>query len=624
MQAQVKDEVQEAEPLDSASQKSVTDWLMHVISGKQQEEEHLRTPAQGAPKMEPLINMTAPVVPKVMNGHGAAETNGSTPEAWTGLFTAEDLCGAPVIPLPLPVEESKDAITADDVCWVPEDRRLKPEPLIITRSAAVVQPQGQMASVFDISREPAPHFAHETAGQTFAPEEKEITAADISRQWVIDEMEQTTAPEPTPEPIAEPIPLPDYSAQIASVPAPEVIAEPEPVANFASDPFAVVEPKSVPNFASDPFAVVEREPVAAFAPEPVAAVEPEPIAAIAPEPAVAPEPIVAAEPTVANDPFAFAAGLFAEKPAPAPVIETPATKVAPEPQIDVAPVAYAEPVEYAYADPDPEPVVSQAKVIDAEQTTTMRGEAMPEPEIVHESGTYADHYEEPAVAEPVARTDEKVWAKEGYWEGVRRGVHDSEQRILEGKIGEGNITDAKAAEGKIAGGEVEKGLGKPQAPADHGYFGSYLGPDEVEEIEKAKPDGWSQSWRTLIRLGSALPWLSRALPALEAGMGGQVGPPAAPQGGAAPGASAEMQQDVAGMRLVQYEIRTTVQDHAAHLKRMEEQLTRVRESVESKAAQKELTENVQSAMKMVKLVGIGLGGLLVLLIVLAVMMIMRH
>ena len=596
---------------------------MHVISGKQQAgDEPARTAAQGAPKMEPLINMTAPAMPKEMNGNGALETNGSAPEAWTGLFTAEDLCGAPVIPLPPKVEEpesAKDEISADDVCWVPEDRRLKPEPLIITREVAAAPPQQPMAPVVDIGRAPAPHFSIETANQAFVPEEKEITAADISRQWVIDEMEQSrvAVEAPEPEPIAEPIPQPDYAAQIAPVPA--VIAEPEPVVSVAPEPIAFVK--------ADP------EPIFAAAPEPIFAAAPEPIFAAAPEPIIAPEPIVAPEPIAFSaDVFAerpaptpvvesaiadvFAerpapapvvesaiADVFAERPAPAPVVESAFAEVAAESQIDVAPVAYAE----------PEPVVSEAKVIEARQPAAMHGEVMPE--IVHESATYADQ-EEPAIAEPVTRTDEKVWAKEGYWGEVRRGVQDSEQRVLEGKIKEGNIAE----------GEIEKGLGKPQQPADHGYFGSYLGPEEVEEIEKAKPDGWSQSWRTLIRLGSALPWLSRALPALEAGMGGQPGPPAAHGigGGATAGASAEMQQDVAGMRLVQYEIRTTVQDHSAHLKRMEEQLTRVRESVESKAAQKELAENVQSAMKMLKIVGIGLGGLLVLLVVLAIVMIMRH
>lgn len=603
MQAQaMKDEVQEAQPLDSAAQKSVTDWLMHVISGKQQPaEEPLRTAAQGAPKMEPLVNMTAPAMPKEMNGTAAAETNGSAPETWTGLFTAEDLCGAPVIPLPPRVEEpepAKDEISADDVCWVPEDRRLKPEPMIITRPEAAAPPQAQMATVLDITRDPAPHFSGESAARAFALE-KEITVADISRQWVIDEMEQTNAAvaEPEPEPIAEPVPEP-YAAQVLSVAAPEVIAEPEPVAHFAAEPIAAIEP------------------------EPIAAIEPEPVVAVA-EPMAFSTDVFAERPAPAPVMDSAVADVFADRPAPAPVMESavaPEPIVAPEPQIDVAPFAYAEPVAYeqsvAYA--EPEPVVAEADVVEAGQTAAMHGEVMPE--IVHESPTYADHEEQPTVAEPVAHADEKVWAKEGYWEGVRRGVHDSEQRILEGKI----------TEGKIAEGEIEKGLGKPQQPADHGYFGSYLGPEEVEEIEKAKPEGWSQSWRTLIRLGSALPWLSRALPALEAGMGSQAGPPAGPGaaqgmgGGATAGASAEMQQDVAGMRLVQYEIRTTVQDHSAHLKRMEEQLTRVRESVESKAANQELAENVQSAMKMLKMVGIGLGGLLVLLIVLAVVMIMKH
>jgi len=218
--------------------------------------------------------------------------------------------------------------------------------------------------------------------------------------------------------------------------------------------------------------------------------------------------------------------------------------------------------------------------------------------------------------EPDQYAGVKVWAKGGYWEGSHPAADGTEPPVVQGKI----------EDGKIAEGKIEKGPVTAQQNAARGYFGSYLAPEDLEEIEKAKPEGWSQSWRTLIRLGSALPWLSRALPALEAGMGYHPGAAAGPamDQGAAPAVNSEVKQDVAGMRLVQYEIRTSVQDHSAPLKRMEEQLTRVRDSVEAKAANRELAEDVQSAMKMLKMVGISLGGLLVILIVLALVMVMKH
>lgn len=543
MQAQVKDELQELQPTDSASQKSVTDWLMHVISGKQQPaEERLRAVTQETAQPDSIFALDPPPPPKEMNGAAA--------EPWTGAFTAEDLCGAPVIPMPPRVEKAApetDEITANDVCWVPEERRLKPQPIV-----AQAPPQASAVMDLDITREPAPRFARETA--TPVAEEQEITAADISRQWVIDEMEQAAAATAPPEPEPEPEPEQVYVPQLVSLPVREEIAAPEPIATVAAEPEIVPEPMATP--ADNPFATPADIPFAASADT---AMETEP------------------EPTPVE---------------PMPVLES----------------AVAAEVEVAQA--EPEMVVGE---VEGKATETAAADEIEMPEFSSNSAMDRAGEAHATVAETPASADAKVWAKGGYWEGMHPAVDGTEQPFIEGKVGEA----------KIGEGEIEKAPGTAQQNASRGYFGSYLAPEDLEEIEKAKPEGWSQSWRTLIRLGAALPWLSRALPALEPGLGNHPGAAAGPgmPQGPVPGTTSE---DVAGMRLVQYEIRSTVQDHSTHLKRMEEQLARVRESVESKSADRELAEDVQSAMKLLKIVGIGLGGLLVILIVLALVMVMKH
>ncbi|MGH7134462.1 MAG: hypothetical protein ACREHD_01905, partial [Pirellulales bacterium] len=124
---------------------------------------------------------------------------------------------------------------------------------------------------------------------------------------------------------------------------------------------------------------------------------------------------------------------------------------------------------------------------------------------------------------------------------------------------------------------------------------------------------------------SALPWLSRALPTLEAGLPNSENAGASTDQTAAPGMPADVRQDVAGMRMVQYEIRTTVQDHSQNLKRLEDQLGRVREAVDSKASDDaELTASVNAAMRKLRIVGFVLGSLLLVLILLVALLVAKH
>ena len=110
---------------------------------------------------------------------------------------------------------------------------------------------------------------------------------------------------------------------------------------------------------------------------------------------------------------------------------------------------------------------------------------------------------------------------------------------------------------------------------------------------------------------------------IGASLDGQNAPGAETGITAAAGAPAEVRQDVAGLRLVQYEIRTTVQDHTLQLKRIDEQLGRIRESLEPKSADADLVENVKSMSRLVRIVGAGLGGL-VLVLILLVAILLAH
>lgn len=139
-------------------------------------------------------------------------------------------------------------------------------------------------------------------------------------------------------------------------------------------------------------------------------------------------------------------------------------------------------------------------------------------------------------------------------------------------------------------------------------------PEELREIDNARPENMNAAWKTLLRLGSVLPLVARALPMMENAPGGEPNT----------GLVHEVRQEVAGMRMVQYEMRTAVQDHALQLKRVEEQLTRMRQSMESDTSENdELVESVKSTVKLVRMMGIGLGALLAILIVM-VAILMTH
>ncbi len=140
--------------------------------------------------------------------------------------------------------------------------------------------------------------------------------------------------------------------------------------------------------------------------------------------------------------------------------------------------------------------------------------------------------------------------------------------------------------------------------AMHGHG---LDPEFLKEIEE-RPERWNAAWKAMMRLGSMMPWLSRFSPMFE--------------GGEQSALSKEVRHEVSGLRLLQYEIKTTIQDHSLQLKRLEDELTKVRESVESDSTDgARVMESMKSTARLVRMVGIGIGALLlVLILMIAIMM----
>ncbi|MFZ0662152.1 MAG: hypothetical protein WAM66_05625 [Acidobacteriaceae bacterium] len=572
----MKDDLKEME-LDASTRKTATDWLMQVISGKK------LTTLNG--------NGTALNGNGTDGGHATAvavaeplrEEDRKQPEKAVPEFTAEDLCGAPVVPIVKATSPAKDEVTADDVCWVPAARRLKPQTEVAAetfgprlhivqpparepqaeaiedlqlRTPETPAPEAPMPDIWrdsfqaknvqeagitaaDISRDPAPYAAeliwngqaNHSHLATFEHEAHEITAADILRDGVREQL---------PEPGI--IDLPSSFRVIRSATAPAEAAE-------AAAPVAEAAPESA----------VE---VAGGAPEASDAAEHQLVETAQPEDPAIGDSVDSGIPTEAVEAEQVSS-------------EAAAARVAGVPEPDQADLRE---MEAAFAESEVAPLEAEVAAepgVEADIATTA------EPEVVGGPAAEAGSASE-------VKAPENIFAREGFWQAA--------------------AGEAEASAEDMSPKSLLRGLKR-----------TYGTPEQGAASEN-RPEGWVSAWKTLLRLGAVLPWVARALPALEAGA---LGAPISDA--AAPGVAQETRQDVAGLRLVQYEIRTTVQDHSMQLKRMEEQLTRVRESMESQSsASTDLADSVRSMTKLVRLAAMGLGGLLAVLIVLVAVMAAHH
>ncbi len=576
----MRDEFEDEElETDPSTRKKATDWLMQVISARKPINLHLNgspyeEDGESAVAVEELAEEPVPVNLK-----------------WAGEFGAEDLCGAPAVPVvkmqPMALN-GKSEVTADDVCWVPEDRRLKPQPppppaepapRVLQMSSPVhdsqkepeiMRPEPRKSSptpveefygrtnlaadpvsrrspdevaIEDISRDPAPYVVEPMPSWGAFSEsfhasdilDRPITESDIARDWVVQSVE------PPEERGRDGVVLPFSFKVLKSkdgVLAESASAAAAQLASAAPDVGSRIET----------VAIVEEVHETAMAGAAEAPALPElPALTVAAELESASATAAGPESTAA---IAEEAPITAES--VAPVIEA-AVEVGP------SPMSVPEPQPLETAQPE-----SHFSPMEAEEIS-------PVPE--------ATSTEEVAAAPETAHQPESVFAREGFWNGAVPGEVTARQ----------------------------------ETPLDVDVKPSYATAQGENIDESSKPpEEWVSAWKALLRIGSVLPWMAKTLPAGEAGI--------TADGAGAPG---EVRQDVAGLRLVQYEIRTTVQDHTLQLKRMDEQLGRIRESLESRSSDSDLVENVESMNKMVRIVGAGLGAL-VLVLILLVAILLAH
>jgi hypothetical protein len=109
-------------------------------------------------------------------------------------------------------------------------------------------------------------------------------------------------------------------------------------------------------------------------------------------------------------------------------------------------------------------------------------------------------------------------------------------------------------------------------------------------------------WRSLLQLRVLLPYVSRLLPLLDSGFA------AAPD-------TRHFDQSITEVQTGHRELSQQVQDQSAQLKRVEDQLTKLRESVERNATDsQEILESVQALSRTVRI----LGGVTIALVVVIV------
>jgi hypothetical protein len=124
-------------------------------------------------------------------------------------------------------------------------------------------------------------------------------------------------------------------------------------------------------------------------------------------------------------------------------------------------------------------------------------------------------------------------------------------------------------------------------------------------IEEPKSSEENAMWKALLQIKAFLPYVSRLLPLLDLGLGHAQ----------SSSATNELRENVTALQSTQRDLRVSVQDQTLQLKRVEENLTRMREVSEKNAFEHaELVEDVKSIGNLVRVVGAGLAILLIVLI----------
>jgi hypothetical protein len=645
----MRDRVADKESIDGSVDKSVVNWLMHVISGKD-------PIGLGINDASAEVTETAEPRPQVVSSRNDAPGKKAEPSL-DMTITAEDLCGAPIFPVIGTIQPAKDEITADDLCFVPKEaepepfrRMTGPQLVELSKSAEMAAAESAVADVFREGVYYGPPASETTTAiaESLRPRKQQPAEAKTAE---IDPVEIARDPEYIEEKLRAGNVTVDEVDWIPSkpIPAVPVSSEPESAAVVTvADPFGAVEEK-----AAEP-EVVEAEPVAVIAEPEV--VEAEPVAVIAEPEVVEAEPVavvVEAAPEVAAvetvvDPFA---GVF-EMPAEPEVKAAEPVAVVAEPEVVeaavVEPEVTAEPeaVQAVYVQPE---VVTEPEAVQAAPEMVVAEPEVAEPEVAEPEAAAAEVIAEPAVAEPVESEVEAVAESTAVAEPVVEDEAVAEPAIAAEEVPAVPEMVAEAVATQEPEAEVEPTVSQPVAVngfTDHMWTAEAAQRDQNEKkfsaedyyqeqrqmsppakvemaAEKAaeplketaeQPENLTAALKTLMQLGSVLPLAARMAPMFE---GNGSGEPAT-------GSSQEVRQEVSGLRLLQYEIKTTVQDHSTQLKRLEEHLSQVRESFELDSSENaNVMENVKSTVKLVRVMGIGLGVMLMVLILMIGMMLVH-
>lgn len=294
--------------------------------------------------------------------------------------------------------------------------------------------------------------------------------------------------------------------------------------------------------------------------------------------------------------------------------ETLITDIRREPGVRFSPPAAVR-VEDIFLEGAPQVIEPEKSAIAAEQVTN---KSEPEPESSKSAVVVESALPEPEVIEPpatVIKSAEPSRAPEPV-------TLAAEPRAVESRAAEPRAVEPAesvfAHEG-IWGATVHPEAAGQEGDILHEPVGRYPSPDpgpgDIKDLARRPPEGWNSAWKTLLRLGAVLPWITRALPMLESGVINDQGP----------GLANDFQHEVASMRMAQYEMKTAVQDHSLQLKKVEEQLTRLRESMDSDSSENsEMVETVKSAVNLMRLMGIGVGVLLLVLIIMVGLVLAHH
>ena len=541
------------------------------------------------------------------NGFAAASQNGhSTDAVQNGYeFSADDLCGPPAFgPVP---KIHREEITADDLCWVP-----KPQ---VTESYRNGNGHHQPVTAMPepIIPAPSPEFLEQLIADPVVSE-PQVIAAEASAVAEPVEVEQTAGADWHALSIATPV-FSELDQQIIDAAA-EV-----PVG--AEDPVVEAQPKTTPEQWLEQMMSMAKATPEPQAPEaqPSVAVEVIPVAEAAVEEPTVVEPTMV-EPTIIES-SAAETSLAPDFYEPLKAVNVhQAEVIPPEPQVIDAPMsAGAEVVPIAEAGSVPE-VAASPEVAVAPETTTKVSAA---PEVV---SAVESVVEPPAQTVQSAAADEQSTNLVPVERRKRRRPSVSiadicRDWVVEEMEANGGVPAPEEYEEDDFLAEEDTIVQTPESVFAHeGIWGNTAAPGmtgadgqqspipEIESGAGAKSANRNSSgMKALLRLGTLLPWLAREM---EAGNDQNAA------------LTQEVRHEVSGMRLVQYEIRSTVHDHSLQLKRVEEQLTRVRESIQAEASgTEELVETVKSTTKVVSFVGIGIISALAVLLGMMIFLIMH-